>query len=124
MALREEKIQHDRIRGTAEIGCRARYSIAGPRRCWSHAWRRADEPKPSVLWPALPIRGATPKRALGPLFPICCVTRPGSAARFHAGSANGRALDDDAFGAAISLLVGHPLAATGRSRVRSSPATA
>jgi hypothetical protein len=62
--------------------------------------------------------------SLGPLFPIRCVTRPGSAARFHPGSANGRALDDDAFGAAISLLVGHPLAATGRSRVRSSPVTA
>jgi Domain of unknown function (DUF4331) len=32
---------------------------------------------------------------------------PGVPARFAPGSANGRALDDDAFGTAVSLLVGH-----------------
>lgn len=35
---------------------------------------------------------------------------PGVAAHFRAGSDNGRALDDDAFGTALSQLVGHPLA--------------
>jgi hypothetical protein len=39
---------------------------------------------------------------------------PGQPARFVPGSGNGRALDDDAFGTAVSLLVGHPL---GRSSV-------
>ena len=33
--------------------------------------------------------------------------RPGVPARFVPGSGNGRALDDDAFGTAVSLLVGH-----------------
>jgi hypothetical protein len=32
---------------------------------------------------------------------------PGVPARFVPGSGNGRALDDDAFGTAVSLLVGH-----------------
>ena len=35
---------------------------------------------------------------------------PGQPARFVPGSGNGRALDDDAFGIAVSHLVGHPLA--------------
>ena len=35
---------------------------------------------------------------------------PGEPARFVPGFGNGRALDDDAFGIAVSLLVGHPLA--------------
>jgi hypothetical protein len=33
--------------------------------------------------------------------------RPGAPARFAPGSGNGRAMDDDAFGTAVSLLVGH-----------------
>jgi hypothetical protein len=37
---------------------------------------------------------------------------PGRPARFVPGSGNGRALDDDTFGIAVSLLVGHPLART------------
>jgi hypothetical protein len=36
--------------------------------------------------------------------------RPGTQAHFVPGSGNGRALDDDAFGIAVSTLVGHPLA--------------
>ena len=36
--------------------------------------------------------------------------RPGMPAQFLPGSGNGRALDDDAFGTAVSALVGHPVA--------------
>lgn len=35
---------------------------------------------------------------------------PGRPAQFFPGSGNGRALDDDAFGIAVSLMAGHPLA--------------
>ena len=38
--------------------------------------------------------------------------RPGQAAQFAPGAGNGRGLHDDAFGATLSLMVGHPLGVT------------